>query len=99
MNHTERSIQRAHLRFGNRHCARCGKVVFDSESEARNALQMLVALRMEEYDQLAEAEVYDCHPKYRPQGRVVYHLTSHKHGEVNEALRDKRAVKIWEEGQ
>jgi hypothetical protein len=74
-------------------------VVFDSESDAINALQTLVALRMEEYGQIAEAEVYDCHPRYRPNGRPVYHLTSQKHGEVDQALKDKRAAKLWEEGK
>ena len=97
MNHTERSIQRSHMVVGRTHCSRCGKVVFHNESEALNALQILVALRLEEYGQIAEAEVYDCHPKFRPNGQPVYHLTSQKHGEIDQALKDKRAAKIWEE--
>ncbi len=100
MNRTERAIQKGHLSCDSRRCPRCNKVMFYSKAAALSALQRLVAIRLIEYGQLGEKEVYICHPKFRVTvdgiDLPVYHLTSQSHGHIDQELKNKRAEKEWE---
>ena len=96
MNRTERAIQRGHLEVDARRCPRCNKVIFYSKAAAMSALQRLVAIRLIEYGQIGEKDVYICHPKFKIDGLPVYHLTSQHNGHVDQELKNKRAEKTWE---
>lgn len=100
MNRTERAIQRGHLEVDARRCPRCNKVIFYSKAAAMSALQRLVAIRLIEYGQIGEKDVYICHPKFRMEvdgvSLPVYHLTSQSNGHVDQELKNKRAERAWE---